>query len=564
MINALKQKIKESLEQFYNDNYQIMINVVVEEPKKLELGDLSIPAFVISKALKKPLMDCANEAKDFLLSLSFIKNVTIMGGFINLNIDKETISLDIVKDCLMKGQSYGDGVKNNKNIVIDYSSPNIAKPFSIGHLRSTIIGNSLKLIFQKGGYNVIGINHLGDWGTQFGKVIYAYEKWGDLETVKANPLKELSKLYVKFHDEALKDPSLDEEGRKIFKKLEDGDEHYLSLWRWFREESLKESMEMYDLLGVSFDSYNGEAFFNDKMEPVVCELEEKNLLEIDDNATVVNLGDDMPPALIKRSDGATLYITRDLAALFYRKKEYNFDKVLYVVGNEQKLHFKMLKMIVDKMGYPYSEDIIHVGFGLVMRDGKKMSTRKGGVVTLYEVLMEAIKLSYEAIMTKNPDLENKDEVAKAIGVGAVMFNDLKNHRNLDIEFDLNQMVKFEGQTGPYLQYTGVRIASILRDNQYDVNDVDQSVFVKDHYYEIVKLISQFGNAISKAMDDYAPSAIAKYLLNLAQAFNKFYATEKINASTTKVRNANMALSHAVKIVLDEGLRLLGLKSLERM
>lgn len=564
MINALKLRIKNNLEKYFQEKYNMEINIVVEEPKKLELGDLSIPAFVISKVLKKPLIDCANETKEYLLTFDFIKNVTITGGFINLIIDKENISYDIIKDCLEKDSKFANGEKNNKNIVIDYSSPNIAKPFSIGHLRSTIIGNSLKLIFEKAGYNVIGINHLGDWGTQFGKVIYAYEKWGNEETVKANPLKELSKLYVKFHEESAKDPSLDDEARRIFKLLEDNDPYYNKLWAWFREESLKESMEMYDLLGVSFDSYDGEAFFNDKMEPVVEELDSKGLLEIDDSATIVNLGDDMPPALIKRRDGATLYITRDLAALFYRKFTYKFDKVLYVVGNEQKLHFKQLKTIVDKMGYDFVDDIIHVGFGLVMRDGKKMSTRKGGVVTLYEVLQEAIKLSYEAIEAKNPLLENKDEVARNVGVGAVMFNDLKNHRNLDIEFDLNQMVKFEGQTGPYLQYTSVRIKSILRTNTYDVNNVSKEVFAKDHYYEIVKLISQFGNTINKACEEYAPSVIAKYLLNLAQAFNKFYSLEKIASPIEEVKNANMALANAVKNVLDEGLRLLGLKSLERM
>ncbi len=564
MINALKKKIKTEIESYYLKNYEVSLNVVVEEPKKLELGDLSIPAFIISKALGKSLLDIAEEVKKFLLSLDFVKNVNVMGGFINLTIDKENISYDIIKDVVAKGNNFGSNEKNDKTIVIDYSSPNIAKPFSIGHLRSTIIGNSLKLIFEKGGYNVFGINHLGDWGTQFGKVIVAYEKWGNEETVKANPLKELSKLYVKFHEESLIDPSLNEEGRKIFKKLEDGDPYYLKLWQWFRDESLKESMDMYDLLGVTFDSYNGEAFYNDKMDAIVDELESKNLLEIDDQATIVDLGDDMPPALIKRRDGATLYITRDLAALFYRKNNYNFDKVLYVVGNEQKLHFRQLRMIVEKMDYDFVDNIIHVGFGLVMRDGKKMSTRKGGVVTLYEVLQEAIKLSYQAIESKNPDLENKDEVAKAIGVGAVMFNDLKNHRNLDIEFDLNQMVKFEGQTGPYLQYTGVRISSILRTNTYDINKVDTSVFTKDHYYEIVKILSQFNQTVEKAMEDYAPSVIARYLLNMSQAFNKFYAAEKINAADELVKNANMALANAVKIVLDEGLRLLGLKSLERM
>lgn len=565
MINAIKQTIKENLEAYYNEKYNVEINFVVEEPKKPEMGDLSVPGFSVCKALKKALPECVEEIKEVLSKIDIIKEINVLGGFINLRIDKTKLSYDILVEALNKKENYAsDTIGLGKNIVLDYSSPNIAKPFSVGHLRSTIIGNSLKLIYKKLGYNTIGINHLGDWGTQFGKVIVAYKKWGSEEAVKKNSLKELSRIYVKFHEEAKKDQSLDDEARRVFMELENGNEEYMKLWQWFRDESVKEAMFMYDLLDVSFDSYNGEAFFNDKMDPIVSELEEKNLLKEDNGAMIVDLGEQMPPALIKKTGGASLYITRDLAALFYRKKEYNFEKVIYVVGNEQKLHFNQLKAVVDKMGYDFSKDIYHVNFGLVLQNGKKMSTRDGKVVTLYEVLQSAIKVAYDQINEKNQDLEDKEEIAKKIGIGAIVFNDLKNHRTLDVEFDLAHMTKFEGQTGPYLQYTVVRIKSILRENKLDLSNITLDVFEKEHYYDIVKTVSQFNQHIRRAAVENAPSVIAKYLLGLAQAFNKFYGLEKIvNEDLTK-RNSNLLLLNAVLVVLEEGLRLLGVKTLERM
>ena len=565
MINALKLEIKKNLEEEIEKNFEASINVVVEEPKKTNLGDISIPLFVISKTLGKPLVEISSFVREVLEKNKMIKEINQVGGFINLFIDKEVICENILKEIVTKKDSFANSnIGEGKNIVIDYSSPNIAKPFSIGHLRSTIIGNSLKLIYKKLGYNVVGINHLGDWGTQFGKVIVAYKLWGSEEKVKENSLKELSMLYVKFHDEAKKDPKLEDMGREAFRRLEEKDPEYLQLWSWFREESLKESMNMYKLLDVSFDSYNGEAFFNDKMDSVVEELEEKNLLKEDQGALIVDLGEKMPPALIKRRDGATLYITRDLAALFYRMNNYHFDKAIYVVGNEQKLHFNQLKKVVEMMGYDFYKDIYHVNFGLVLQNGKKMSTRQGGVVTLYEVLMEAIKMASKVIEEKNPDLPDKEEVAKKIGIGAVMFNDLKNHRTLDIEFDLNQMLKFEGQTGPYLQYTSVRIKSILRENTFDISNLKPELFSLEQYFDVVRLLSQFGNTINLAANDNAPSVVARYLLSLAQAFNKFYAQEHILVSDVKVKNTNLALAYSVEIVLDEGMRLLGIKSLDRM
>ena len=339
---------------------------------------------------------------------------------------------------------------------------------------------------------------------------------------------------------------------------------YYELWKWIREESLKESEEIYSLLKVGFDSYNGEAYYNDKMDAVVNELVEKNLLVDDQGAKIVRLGDDMPPALIKRRDGGSLYITRDLAAVFDRKRTYDFSKILYVVGNEQKLHFEQLKRVITQMGYDYADEIHHINFGLVLKDGKKMSTRGGGVVKLYDVLDNAMKLAYEQIKQKNPNLDGVEEIARKVGCGAVVFNDLKNHRTLDYDFDMEKMLKFEGQTGPYLQYTGVRIASILRDNTYDINNIDSSLFSNDIYFELARSIGEFKSIIARACEENAPSVIAKYLLGLAQIFNKFYANVKINVSEDAIRNTNFMISHATRIVINEGLRLLGIEYVEQM
>ena len=563
MIEDIKIELKDILEKYFLNKYNLEVNIVVEEPKKKEMGDISIPSFVVVKALRKPLNDCVNEIVEVIKDLKIIKSYSVMGGFINIVINKEELAKEILDKILKEGSNYGSGKKKNETIVLDYSSPNIAKPFSIGHLRSTIIGASLKLIFEKGGYDTFGINHLGDWGSQFGKVIVAYKKWGNETSVSNNSLSELAKLYVRFHDEAKTNPELEDEARLVFKELEEGNKEYLKLWTWFREESIKEALKLYDMLNVKFDSYNGEAFYNDKMDAVVKELENKNLLVEDDGAMIVDLGENMPPALIKRRDGASLYMTRDLAAVFYRKKEYNFKKALYVVGNEQKLHFNQLRKVIEKMGYDYFNDIIHVNFGLVLQDGKKMSTRSGRVVTLIDVLNDAINMAYKAIDAKNPNLENKDDVSKKIGIGAVIFNDLKNHRSLDYEFNIESMLKFEGQTGPYLQYTDVRIKSILNSVKMG-NDFDYSLFSKPHYYALIKDIDEFGLNIEKAMEDYAPSVICKYLLNLASDFNTFYGLEKINSEDEIIRNTNLKLLSAIKIVLEEGLRLIDLSILERM
>lgn len=566
MINNIKFSLKNLLEKYYLDKYNINISMVVEEPKNPSLGDISVPMFSVVKVLRKPMPEIVNEGIEVIRNCNLpILEVNSVGAFINLFVNKEELSFDIVKECITMDSEYGkSNIGIGKNVTLDYSSPNIAKSFSIGHLRSTMIGNSLKLILQKCGYNTYAINYLGDWGTQFGKMIVAYQKWGNKEDIMSDPIKKLTELYVRFHQEVEEHPELDDEAREAFRKMELNDPEYLNLWKWIREESLKESSQIYDLLNITFDSYNGEAFYNDKMDPVVEELDKKGLLVEDQGAKIVELGDDLPPALIKRSDGGSLYITRDLAAVFYRKKEYKFDKILYVVGNEQKLHFVQLKKIIEKMGYDFANEIEHVNFGLYLTNGKKASTRKGNVTKLYDVLQTAINLAYELINTKNPDLKNKEEIAKQVGIAAIVFGDLKNFRGLDVEFNLEQSVKFEGQTGPYLQYTGVRIASILRDKDFDINNCNKELFSKPHYFELVKQISQFNSTIEKAALEYAPSVIAKYLLNLAQSFNKFYSLEKINVEDEKNRNTNFVLAKAVRIVLNEGLRLLGIQYLEEM
>ncbi len=446
------------------------------------------------------------------------------------------------------------------------SSPNIAKPFSMGHLRSTVIGNALALIVEKSGYQPIKINHLGDWGTQFGKLISAYKRWGDAEMVKKNPIKELLTLYVKFHAEAETDPALEDEGRSWFKKLEDGNQEALDLWQWFRDESLKEFSRIYDLMGVSFDSYAGEAFYNDKMDRIVELLEEKQLLVESDNAQVVELTEEeLPPCLIKKSDGATLYATRDLAAALYRKEHYDFAQSLYVVGHEQSLHFKQLITVLKKMGFDWADRMVHIPFGMMLKDGKKMSTRKGKVVLLEEVLAESIDMARTNIEEKNPNLTNKEEVAKQVGVGAVIFHDLKNYRMNDIEFSLEEMLRFEGETGPYVQYTFARACSILRKAGWQPTTAPSQAYQTawEKEWKVVSMLMEFPTSIKRACENYDPSQVAKYIVDLGQVFNKYYAEVKVLEESPE-RETRLALVYSVTVVLKEGLRLLGISAPEEM
>lgn len=558
MIEQMKQNIKEDLSKHLNlDSNQI----VIESPKKSN-ADLAIPLFSYAKLFAKSPVEIFNEFKIVLEKNPEVDRIVFVAGFLNIYLKRETFSQAVLKEINQKNVEFGSQPSNNKTVIIDYSSPNIAKSFSVGHLRSTMIGHALKKLYQKAGYKVIGINHLGDWGTQFGRMIVAYKKWGVKEKIEKNPITELQKLYIKFHEALETDESLDQQGKDAFLKLEQNYPEYIQLWQWFRDESLKEFMQMYDLLKVDFDSYDGEAFYNDKMDAVVEALEKKELLKEDQGAMVVYLDDNLPPALIKRTDGATLYITRDLAALFYRFETYHFDKILYVVGNEQKLHFNQLKKVSQLLGYQF--DLEHVNFGLVLADGKKMSTRGGNTKKLADVISEAIKEAETAITEKNPTLDNKYLAAQAVGIGAIIFNDLKNERHLDVDFNLTNMLKFEGQTGPYLQYSIVRIYSILRQASLDEDQVDFSYFKEDAYFELVKLLDQFPDVILRSIEKNTPSTLARYLLQLAQEFNSFYGKYKINAEDAGLRNTNLYLVKHIKTVLEEGLNLLGISTLEAM
>lgn len=538
---------------------------LLEKPKKSSMGDLAFPTFSLAKTMRKAPQIIASELVG-QINNSYFEKVEAVGPYINFFLNKSEISAQVLKEVIKKREDYAQAaIGQGRNIVIDLSSPNIAKPFSIGHLRSTVIGDALSNIFQKLGYETVKINHLGDWGKQFGLLIVAYKKWGSEEAVRAHPIDELLKLYVRINAETKNHPELDEEAREWFRKLENNDEEALALWQWFRDESLMEFNRLYAELDIDFDSYNGEAFYNDKMEEVVQLLAEKGLLEESKGAQVVNLekyGIEHP-ALIKKSDGATLYITRDLAAAIYRKRTYDFAKAIYVVGQEQTAHFKQLKAVLAEMGYAWSKDIQHVSFGLVTKNGQKLSTRKGNVILLEPTIAEAVKRSLAQIDTKNPDLVNKEAVAHAVGVGAIKFYDLKTDRTNGYDFDLEAMVSFEGETGPYVQYAHARIQSILRKADFQPQVAENYQLNDTESWEIIKLIQDFPNTIVRAADNFEPSLIARFAIHLAQSFNKYYAHTRILDDSPE-RDSRLALSYATATVLKEALALLGVEAPNEM
>ena len=537
---------------------------MIEVPKYANQGDLAFPAFTLAKVLRKAPQAIAAEIVE-AVSDKHIARAEAMGPYANFFLERSAFADEVLKEVLELGEHYGDwDYGQGRKVVIDMSSPNIAKPMSMGHLRSTVIGNAIANLEKKVGYEPIRINHLGDWGTQFGKLIEAYKLWGSEELVKADPIAELIKLYVRFHEEAELDPTLDDKGRAWFKKLEDGDAEAVRLWEWFRSESLKEFNRVYDLLGVTFDSYNGEAFYNDKMDVVVDMLEDANLLKVDNGATIVDLEKyDLPPALIKKSDGATLYMTRDLAAANYRKNTYDFAKCIYVVGMEQSNHFKQLKAVLKELNLPWAETIVHIPFGLITLNGKKLSTRKGKIILLEGVLKEATELALKQIEAKNPSLENKEAVAHAVGVGAVIFHDLKNDRTNNFDFALEEVVQFEGETGPYVQYTHARAMSILRKANHTVDTKEAFSLTDDDAWEVLKLIENYPNVVRFAEEKCEPSAIAKYVINLAQAFNKYYAHTKVLVED-EAFNSRTALVQTTASLLNQGLALLGVAAPDEM
>ena len=538
---------------------------LLEKPKTAEHGDVAFPTFILAKEFKQAPQNIAADLGG-KISSTIIEKTEVVGPYLNFFLDKKAVSAAVLADVLKKGDHYGDlAIGENQNVPIDMSSPNIAKPISMGHLRSTVIGNALANIYRKVGYQPIKINHLGDWGTQFGKLIVAYKLWGNSEAIDAEPITELLRLYVKFHAVAEDEPELNEDARVWFKKLEDGNEEAVSLWEWFREESLKEFNHIYDMLDIEFDAISGEAFYNDKMDEVIELLEEKNLLKINQKASIVDLDKyNLNPALIKKSDGATLYITRDLAAAFYRKRNYDFAQSLYVVGNEQSNHFNQLNAVLKEMGLSWADDMQHIAFGLITQGGKKLSTRQGKIVLLEEVLNEAVNLAGKQISEKNPDLPNKDEVAKQVGIGAVIFHDLKNDRLNNFDFVLEEVVRFEGETGPYVQYTRARAMSILRKAGNPLTNSEDTYELNDAYsWEIIKLLQEYPSIVQRSYEKREPSIIAKHSLQLAQAFNRYYANSKVLIEDAE-KPARLALVQSVAAILKEDLRLLGVKSPDQM
>ncbi|AVK99724.1 arginine--tRNA ligase [Pediococcus inopinatus] len=535
----------------------------VEVPKTSKMGDFAFPTFMLAKTMHKAPQMIATDLVDKINQNDYEK-VEAAGPYVNFFMDKSAFSSEILQTVLTEEDHFGDAtVGDNGKVPIDMSSPNIAKPISMGHLRSTVIGNALANLLAKTGYQPVKINHLGDWGTQFGKLIEGYKLWGSEEEVKADPINKLLEYYVRFHKEDQEHPELDDEARKWFKKLEEGDEEATKLWEWFRSVSLDSFKQIYDKLGITFDSFKGEAFYNDKMDEVVQILEDKNLLKESQGAEIVDLDKyNLNPALIKKTDGATLYITRDLAAAIYRKRTYDFSQSLYVVGAEQINHFKQLKAVLKEMGFDWSDDIHHVPFGLITLNGKKLSTRSGRVVLLDKVLDDAIDLAKKQIQDKNPDLANADKVAHEVGVGAVIFHDLKNERMNSFDFDLNEVVRFEGETGPYVQYTRARAESILRKAEHQVT-TDGLKLADPNAWETLKQLQNYPDTILRAVKEYEPSIIAKYALHLSKSFNQYYANSKVLVKDEQL-NARLALVKSVSVVLENALSLLGVQSPEEM
>lgn len=540
---------------------------MIEVPSDAAMGDYAFPCFRLAKTMRKAPPMIAADISEKLELPGCVSEAKVVGAYINFYLDNASLIKGVLEDVSAQGAMYGSSdIGAGRNVCIDYSSINIAKPFHIGHLSTTVIGSSLYKIYKFLGYNPIGINHLGDWGTQFGKLITAYKMWGSRQDIEDNSISAMLTLYVRFHEEAEKDESLNDTARAWFKKIEDGDEEALEIFNWFKELTLKEVKVIYEMLDVQFDSYDGESFYNDKMQPVIDELKEKNMLELSEGAYVVRLGDDIPPCIILKSDGATLYSTRDLAAAFYRKKTYDFYKCLYVVAYQQDLHFKQWFKVVEMMGYEWAKDLEHVSFGMVSLEGSTLSTRKGNVVFLQDVLEKAVEKTRSIIDEKSPDLENKDAVAKVVGVGAVVFDALSTARIKDSTFSFERVLNFEGETGPYVQYTHARCKSLLRrcDFDYRNHEKDYSAVDNKEAFAIAKLLLGFGDVVQRACEKSEPYLVTKHIIEIAKAMNRFYFEHRIISDDKAASAARLMVADCVASVIKTGLGLIGVGAPERM
>jgi len=549
------------------------VKEMIEIPQDSKMGDFAFPCFKLAKVMRKAPPLIAQEIAESVASSGIFDKVEAVNAYVNIFLPKAEIAAETLKTVLDKGDAFGTTDKGaGKTVIVEYSSPNIAKPFHIGHIRSTVIGNSIYKIYKALGYDMIRINHLGDYGTQFGKMISAYRRWGNKEDVEKAPIKTLLGYYTKFHEEAEKDPSLEEEARQIFAKLEHGEKEEVELWQWFRDESLKEFNRVYGMLGIEYDSYNGESFYSDKMPRIENELEEKGLMVESRGAQVVDLEEyGLGTALIKKSDGSSLYITRDIAAAVYRKETYDFYKNIYVVASQQTLHFQQLFKILELMGYTEaSSGSIHVPFGLVSLEEGTMSTRQGRVVFLEDVLNSAVDKTREIIAEKNPDADNVDEIASQVGIGAVIFNELSNNRIKDYTFKWDTVLNFDGETGPYVQYTHARCASLLRRAGEDVVSKAKDMAINFDYissenaHELIKLLYAYPSYVELAGEKYEPSVVTRHIIDIAQGFNRFYHDEHIITENEDEKIARIALTLATKTVIKNGLALLGIEAPERM
>ena len=570
MINYT-EKIAELLAPHIEGLEAAEIREMIETPADSSMGDYALPCFKLARVLRKAPPMIAKGIAEAIADDPMFAKVEQVNAYVNMFLAREAFAGEVVSEVNEKDADYGrSDLGENRKVIVEYSSPNIAKPFHIGHIRSTVIGSSIANIYDFLGYDVFRIKHLGDYGTQFGKMIVAYRRWGNREDVINEPIKTLLEYYKKFHIEAEKDPSLEDEARATFTKLEHGEKEEVELWQWFRDESLKEFNRVYDMLGISFDSYNGESFYSDKMPRFVKELEDKGLLEEDDGAQIVRLDDyNLPVALITKSDGSTLYITRDIAAAVYRKETYDFYKNIYVVASQQNLHFQQWIQILEMMGYEWARDCVHVPFGLVSMEEGTMSTREGRVIFLEDVLNRAVDQTREIIKEKNVNTENIEETAAAVGIGAVIFNELSNYRIKDYVFSWEHVLNFEGETGPYVQYTHARACSILRNAGEEIvakakAGFDPSYITGDSAHELITLLYELPAVIAEAGEKYEPSIVTRHIVDIAQAYNRFYHDEHILVENEDEKVAKVALVMAARAAIRNGLALLGMKAPEKM
>ncbi|WP_422486980.1 arginine--tRNA ligase [Gudongella sp. DL1XJH-153] len=564
---SFKNVVVELLDEKVESLSQDEIESLIETPPSYDMGDYAFPTFRLAKEYRKSPNAIAEELAASISENKFFEKVQNQGPYVNFFINRAKLAEDVISEIMDQKEKYGSSdMGEGKKVIVEFSSPNIAKPFHIGHIRTTVIGNSLAKIYEFLGFDTITINHLGDYGTQFGMLISAYKKWGDRKVIEENPISELLKLYVRFNDEAEDKPELKDEARYWFKALENKNPEAMELWQWIREISLKEFNRVYDMLNIKFDSYAGESFYSDKMPTVLEEMKEKGIVKESEGALIVDLEEyGMPPALIMKKDGSTLYTTRDIAAALYRKKHYDFHKNLYVVASQQNLHFKAWIKIVELMGHEWAKDCIHIPFGMVSLEDGTLSTRKGRVVFLEDVLNKAIESTKNIIEERNPNLENKELVAKQVGIGAILFQELFNQRIKDYTFNWDRTLSFEGETGPYVQYTHARANSLLEKGNFDLEDkINLEKLTSDDETNIIRMLYDFPNIVVDAMEKNEPFYITRQIVEIAKAFNTFYNSTQIITDDEEAKKARLALVYSTKTVIKTGLGLLGIDAPNKM